>query len=180
MKLLNTLKALITVLSNRQVGHTNLMQKGTDNYDRPFLLIGYTMRQVKELAKNSKFAKPTSISSIESSSKGDRLPVAIDHYVILEVLEASHQTIESLLKGHDVRNRAIELLLRVSELYQARAHEVESIGLDLLTCKWYDLPKIISTERRLHKAIMAFNTDTAELDSALKELSTLIKKDETN
>jgi hypothetical protein len=65
-----------------------------------------------------------------------------------------------------------EKMMTLVELYQKRAHEIESISSDLLACNWWDVKKIISTERKLHKAILKYNT---EYDGIAQTFDTLTK-----
>jgi hypothetical protein len=171
MTTVDKIKSLISAISKRGIGHTELMKQGTMHYDRPFAIVANTMDSAKRLAEGSDLAKPVTISTLNQLI-GTDLPVAIDHYQVQELLQSA--LIE--ISDRDFKlQRAMtiqEKMMTLVELYQNRAHEIESISMDLLTCKWWNVKKIISTERKLHKAILKYNT---EYDGIAKTFDTLSK-----
>jgi|LakMenEpi05May12_1017382.scaffolds.fasta_scaffold00095_12 hypothetical protein len=171
MTTVDKIKSLISAISKRGIGHTELMRQGTNHYDRPFAIVANTMDSAKRLAGESDLATPVTISNIDHLIGSD-LPVAIDHYQVQQLLQSA--LIE--ISDRDFKlQRAMtiqEKMMTLVELYQKRAHEIESISSDLLACNWWDVKKIISTERKLHKAILKYNT---EYDGIAQTFDTLTK-----
>lgn len=174
MTTIDKIKSLISAISKRGIGHTELMKRGTLNYDRPFAIIANTMDSAKRLAEGSDFATPITLSTVDQLI-GSEFPVAIDHYQVQQLLQSALLEISD----RDFRlNRAMiiqEKMMTLVELYQKRAHEIESISMDLLTCKWWDIKKIISTERKLHKAILKYNNEYDGIAQSLDVLNKIAK-----
>jgi hypothetical protein len=158
MTTIDKIKGLISAISKRGIGHTELMKRGIIHYDRPFAIITNTADSAKQLARESEYAKPITLNNLDQLV-GTDLPVAIDHYQVQELLQSA--LIEITDRDFQIERMSDiqEKMMTLVELYQKRAHEIESISMDLLTCKWWDIKKIISTERNLHKAILKYNTE---------------------
>jgi hypothetical protein len=173
MILLKNLKSLIRILSTRQVGHTTLMQKGTNSYDKPFAIISIDKTSATELTKGSEFAEAVSIQNLDSLL-GKNLPIAIENYTLTTVLRDSLYTIEKLTEHNDLKQEIISELTTLVEQYQIRSHEIESLSLDMLTCPWWNFGKLIMLEKRMHKMILAYNQDP-KLIKAFDKLTKIAK-----
>ena len=173
MTTVDKIKSLISAISKRGIGHTELMKRGTLNYDRPFAIIANTMDSAKRLAEGSDFASPNTLSTLDQLISD--FPVAIDHYQVQQLLQSA--LIE--ISDRDFRlNRAMviqEKMMTLVELYQKRAHEIESISSDLLACNWWNVKKIIETERKLHRAILKYNTEYDSIAQSLDVLNKIAK-----
>lgn len=174
MTTVDKIKSLISAISKRGIGHTELMKRGTLNYDRPFAIVANTMDSAKRLAEGSDFATPITLSTLDHLIGSD-LPVAIDHYQVQQLLQSALLEISD----RDFRlNRAMiiqEKMMTLVELYQKRAHEIESISSDLLACNWWNVKKIIETERKLHRAILKYNTEYDSIAQSLDVLNKIAK-----
>lgn len=73
------------------------------------------------------------------------------------------------------RNEMVMQLMKLAELYQARAHEIEDISLELLTCPWWNFVKLVKLEKRIHEAILRYNSET-QLEEALNKLESIFQK----
>lgn len=171
---INRMKSLISAISRRSVGHTELMKQGTMNYDRPFAIIANTVDAAKRIAEASPNAKPFGMADLRGLV-GTDWPVAIDHYQVQELLQSA--LIEISDRDFQIRRLSDiqEQMMKLVELYQERAHEIESISMDLLTCKWWNVKKIISTERKLHKAILKYNTEYDGIAQSFDVLTKIAK-----
>jgi hypothetical protein len=73
------------------------------------------------------------------------------------------------------QNDAVMQLLKLTELYQVRAHEIEDISLELLTCPWWNFVKLVKLEKKIHEAILRYNSEP-QLEDALNKLESIFKK----
>jgi len=73
------------------------------------------------------------------------------------------------------RTEVIMQLMKLAELYQARAHEVEDISLDLLTCPLWNFVKLVKLEKRIHEAILRYNSEP-QLEEALNKLESIFQR----
>jgi hypothetical protein len=66
-------------------------------------------------------------------------------------------------------------LMKLAELYQARSHEIEDISLELLTCPWWNFVKLIKLEKKIHEAILRYNSEH-QLGNVLNKLESIFEK----
>lgn len=80
-------------MSSRQAGHSTLIKKGTENYDRPFLVLAHTIEGGKDLG-----FKPTNIVSIHCLDRlrGASRPLIIDNGAMTELLIDTIMRIDTL------------------------------------------------------------------------------------
>lgn len=84
---------------SRGVGHTELLKKGIENYDKKFFLVAGSYQQGKELKNQIKNPHAILITLDDIGSyklKGLRYPVAIDNFAMINLLEQSNCVIENL------------------------------------------------------------------------------------
>jgi hypothetical protein len=73
-----------------------------------------------------------------------------------------------------LRSNIMFELMNAVEHYQKRSHEIERISLELLTCPWWKITKIIRLEKRIHLAILSHMEDTS-IDKTFSNLKDLAK-----
>ena len=73
------------------------------------------------------------------------------------------------------RTDAIEQLMKLAELYQDRAHEIEKISIELLRCPWWNFVKLIKLEKQIHQAILNYNSEPAIVET-LNKLKSIFQK----
>lgn len=180
MTIFDKLTALIDAISKRGVGHTSLMKRGTDSYERPFLQIGSTLTEMKQagLDQNPN-CKLCTIEGIASGkAKGLDLPVAIDNYVIREVMLDALLTLESMKVSLEAKNQVMEELMNIIEYYQDRAHSIETISMELAVTPWYKVRKLISLEKRIHQMILEYNSEENPVEEAFNRILKIAKQDQ--
>ena len=178
MNIVNKLKALIETISTRGVGHTLLMKKGTESYDKPFIQIGFTMSSMKasELDKNPNSKLVTIDGIISGKAKGLEGPVAIDNHVIRELMSDALLTIECMEASIDKKNQVMEELMNVVEYYQDRAHKIEKISLQLAYTPWWKIRRIITIEKQIHQAILEYNSDSNPVEESFQRILKIAKE----
>jgi hypothetical protein len=70
---------------------------------------------------------------------------------------------------------AVEQLMKLAELYQDRAHEVEKISVELLRCPWWNFVKLIKLEKQIHQAILNYNSEPAIIET-FNKLKSIFQK----
>lgn len=179
MSIIHKLRALVEAISTRGVGHTTLMKLGTEAYSKPYIQIGSTMSSMKEasLDKNPNAKLITIDEILTGKLKGSTaMPVAIDNYVIREVLSDAILTIECMQDSIEKKNQVMEELMNIVEYYQDRSHTFERIGLELAYTPWWKIARIIKLEKRIHKAILDYNTDSNPVEEAFQRILNLTKQ----
>lgn len=63
---------------------------------------------------------------------------------------------------------AIDQLMKLAELYQDRAYEIEKISVELIRCPWWNFVKLIKLEKRIHEAILGYLSETAFGETFIK------------
>lgn len=69
----------------------------------------------------------------------------------------------------------VEQLMKLAELYQGRAHEIEKISIELLRCPWWNFVKLIKLEKQIHQAILNYNSEPA-FDETFNKLKSIFQK----
>jgi hypothetical protein len=175
MTTIDKLKALYRALSTRQVGHTSLMMKGTDSYDRRFYMVGLNRTHASQIVSdNVDNAVIVTIEQLQERSAGETLPVAVDNCVIADLIDGALSEIfmrEDLLS---TRSDLINNLMKITEIYQDRSHAIEELSLEMLRCPWWKFRKLVMLEKRMHQMILSYNEDHA-LQKALDDLLEMTK-----
>ena len=70
---------------------------------------------------------------------------------------------------------AVEQLMKLAELYQDRAHEIEKISIELLRCPWWNFVKLIKLEKQIHQAILNYNSEPAIVET-FNKLKSIFQK----
>ena len=100
---------VLGVLGVRAVGHTTLMMRGAENYNRPFSLVAHNFSYAKELAARSRNpnATPVPMWGLEAL-RGNPKPIIFDHWAIefmvkdlIDIIEAQEEIIKKLEKQLD-------------------------------------------------------------------------------
>lgn len=103
----------------RNIGHTKLMEEGTQRYDGKFLIIGANLEHAHSLALRNKNASTMSIQNLKSLM-GQNVPVAIDNYTFTSIFE-NHVSNINELDSH------IELLKTIAKDEQESSMYFEKI-----------------------------------------------------
>lgn len=109
---LEFLKAYYEV--TRKVGHSTLMKKGTDNYDKNKLVIAYDKASGKTL--DLKYDEIVSWNDL-THLIGHNNPIAIDNDVMLKMLE---ETLEYIKELEQYKNQIIEIKKIINKDYEDR------------------------------------------------------------
>ena len=82
------LDLLIVSTRARHTGKTELLRRGVDNYDRPFILVCKTIEQGRLVTQNPNciYITPKSMDKL----KGRSLPIIFDQEWVLDLLSETH------------------------------------------------------------------------------------------
>lgn len=110
------LQGLRTIYSARGVGNTTLMMEGLKNHEGEAVLVSLTRQHAEILAREAMDSNPKlrviARGLDEPPLRGSRVPVAIDHYALLQMsLDAEMETAEWRTKVNELKSQ-IEALLR--------------------------------------------------------------------
>lgn len=173
MSVTTKLKAILSVISTRAVGHTSLLKKGIDSYDKPFIMLGLSVSNVKESHPDlSDQAKIVSIDAlVDGKYRGsEEMPVAIDNYVLKEILEEVSFAVDCMQDSLTRKDQVMNELMNVVEHYQDRAHTIEKISLELTMCPWWKFGQLIEIEKRLHAAVLSYNEGKNVIDESFNKI----------
>ena len=100
---------LIAIGGVRGIGHTTLMINGT--ISKRCIVIGHTIEYAKELAKKSAAKSiPAGMNNL-LDLQGSKLPIAIDHHVIMIILRVFTSDLRELEQLKEDNKRFIENLI---------------------------------------------------------------------
>lgn len=165
-KTIKKLKMLMSAVGQRQVGHTTLMKKGIENYDREFGVIAHDMKSAKAIINNSgsELGKAFSLSNPDNNFFGFGMPFVIDNAALSFLLEEVINVMEDSLTYEEIR-RLTNPLMEMVEIFQERTHKIELLVLDRIKCNWWEFSK----KTRLDKVILETMTE-ANNDPRLDEI----------
>lgn len=83
------LDQIIFSTSLRQTGKTELLRRGVDNYDRPFILVCKTIEQGRLVTQNPNciYVTPKSIDKL----RGRSVPIIFDQEWVLDLLKETSE-----------------------------------------------------------------------------------------
>jgi len=84
---------------SRGVGHTELLKKGIENYDKKFFLVAGSYQQGKNLVSEIKNPNAILITLDDIGSyklRGLRYPIAFDNFAMIKLIERNNCVIENL------------------------------------------------------------------------------------
>lgn len=172
-KEIHSLRQLLDVIGTRQVGHTTLMKKGTDNYDKEFGVVGLSTDQAKQLVgENRDIVIPASLKSL-GRFEGMKIPVAIDNSVWYTVISNVIGILENSMLKEDIRKITDNLMVLV-EVYQERSHKIELAIVDYILCPFWHLPRKTKIKKEIVDLIYESNNDR-RLEYAFKNLGFNLK-----
>ena len=173
-KTINKLKMLLSAVGQRQVGHTTLMKKGVENYDREFGVIAHNMQAAQEIldVSGSKSGKAFSISNL--NVQGFRIPFVIDNGSLSVLLEEVISVMENSLTYEEIR-KLTNPIMEMVEIYQERTHKLELLVLDRIKCNWWEFSKKARLDKEMLETITESNKDS-RLDEIFNKFATKIKK----
>ena len=94
MKIKKQLEGLLHYyMATRTVGHTTLLKKGTDNYDKPFCVLTHNIDAARSLGFSPK--NTVSLLSLDRL-RGSSRPMVIDNGAMIEILVDALMRIEAL------------------------------------------------------------------------------------
>ena len=140
----DNLENVLMSIKTRMTGKTSLIKKGIDNYDKPFWVYVRTIKEGRQLTTNpnAQFITPSTTEKL----RGSRLPIIVEQEGMLDLFKENEELTKYLKYLADSRYRVCHELFDLVDLYQERAHKLESLLLDGLHIKWYEFKK-----RREHK-----------------------------
>ena len=139
-KTLQKLASVISTLSTRQVGHTTLMKKGTDSYDRPFGVIVHSMDFGKQVLGENPNGKAFTLNTIDSSN-GSKIPLVFDNHTLAKFLGDIHWELESAIKAAEGAKKNQKIIMDFFEDYQSMAIDAEYILMDYVDLPWWKFAK---------------------------------------
>jgi len=115
--------------SVRQVGNSTLLQKGAENYDQPFFLLGAT----KELAEQFLDIPNSNMTGISIKGNTNKLvgsdkPIAIDSsawYVILKEVDEKISELNTLKDDHKKVLKSLEVAKDLNIIWSERVEELK-------------------------------------------------------
>ena len=172
-KTINKLKMLLPAVGQRQVGHTTLIKKGVENYDREFGVIAHNKKYAEEIIdiSGSKLGKPFSISNL--NAQGSSMPFVIDNGTLSVLLEEVISVMENSLTYEEIR-KLTNPIMEMVEIYQARTHRIELLTLDRIKCKWWEFSKKARLDKEICETITESNKDS-RLDEIFEKFGQKIK-----
>ena len=175
-KTINKLKMLLSAVGQRQVGHTTLMKKGVENYDRKFGLIAHNMQSAQDIldTSGSKLGKAFSLSKLGSNFHGFSMPYVIDNGALSILLEEVINVMEDSLTYEEIR-KLTNPIMEMVEIYQERTHKLELLVLDRIKCNWWEFSKKARLDKVILETMTEANNDS-RLDEIFNKFATKIKK----
>ena len=172
-KEIHKLRNLLSVIGTRKVGHTTLMKRGADNYDKKFGIVGMSTDDAKLLVgDNMDLAIPASLKSLVRFDGMD-IPVAIDNSVWYTVISDVISILEKSMLKEDIRPITENLMVLV-EVYQERSHKIESAIVDYFVCPFWSLSKKTKIRQEIIDLIVESKNDR-RLEYAFKNLGFNLK-----
>jgi hypothetical protein len=134
---IDRIKDLIIAIGNRQVGNTTLMMRGTENYDRPYGVISYSVEYSEDILAKSKhgLGKGFSINDLDAI-KETQIPVLIDNAALVIFLESIVKDMENSITKEDAK-KLMDPIMEMAEIYQDRSHQLEQSVLSYMLCPWW-------------------------------------------
>ena len=172
-KTINKLKMLLSAVGQRQVGHTTLIKKGIENYDREFGVIAHNKEYAKEIIdiSGSKLGKPFSISNL--NVQGYSIPFVIDNGTLSVLLEEVISVMEDSLTYEEIR-KLTNPIMEMVEIYQTRTHKMERLALDRIKCGWWEFSEKARLDKEICETITESNKDS-RLDAIFEKFGQKIK-----
>jgi hypothetical protein len=125
------------LLEHRQVGQTTAMVSGAANYDRPFFVLGGTLRSALDICNQAQNINsiPVSIDQM-SKLRGNDYPILIDGFAVTAEFE----------KINRLHDRKIELM------YAEQKSQIKSIEDSYKNLQNFHLSKISTLHKFLNEA----------------------------
>lgn len=174
-KTINKLKMLLSAVGQRQVGHTTLIKKGVENYDRKFGLIAHNMQAAQEIidTSGSKLGKAFSLSNPSNNLQGSSMPFAIDNGSLSFLLEEVINVMEDSLTYEEIR-KLTNPIMEMVEIFQERTHKLELLVLNRIKCNWWEFSKKARLDKEMLETITESNKDS-RLDDIFEKFGQKIK-----
>jgi hypothetical protein len=172
-KTINKLKMLLSAVGQRQVGHTTLIKKGIENYDREFGVIAHNTQAAQEIidTSGSKLGKAFPISNL--NVQGSSMPFAIDNGSLSILLEEVINVMEDSLTYEEIR-KLTDPIMEMVEIFQERAHKLELLVLNRIKCNWWEFSKKARLDKEMLETITESNKDS-RLDEIFEKFGQKIK-----
>jgi hypothetical protein len=172
------LRNLNYFLGKRQVGHTTLMKKGVENYDREFGVIAHNKNSAESIIKEAKseFGKSFSIQNLRSARKtaqGLSIPFVIDNSALSQLIDETILVMEDSLTYEEIKKLTAPIM-EMCEIYQERSHKLEMLIIDYIKCSWWNFRAKVNLEKEILKAITEANQDS-RLDEIFKKFEQKVK-----
>jgi AAA+ ATPase superfamily predicted ATPase len=171
-KEIHKLRQLLSVIGSRGVGHTTLIKKGVENYDRKFGVIGLNSDHASQLAEGRDLAVGASMRSL-SKFEDMSIPVVVDNSAWYTIISEVITLLESSMLKEDIRPIADNLMTLV-EVYQERSHKIESAIVDYFVCPFWRFSEKTKIRQEIVDLIVESNNDR-RLEYAFKNLGFNIK-----
>jgi hypothetical protein len=139
-KTLQKLASVISTISTRGVGHTTLMKKGTDSYDRPFGIISHSTPSGKEILGENQNGSVYTIDTIDNM-RGAKMPVIFDNHILAKFLGDIHWELESAIKTAEGARKNQKIIMDFFEEYQNMAIDAEYVLMDYVELPWWKIAK---------------------------------------
>jgi hypothetical protein len=174
-KTINKLKMLLSAVGQRQVGHTTLMKKGVENYDRKFGLIAHNMKAAQDIldTSGSKLGKAFSLSKLGNNFHGLGMPYVIDNGALSILLEEVISVMEDSLTYEEIR-KLTNPIMEMVEIFQERSHKLELLVLNRIKCNWWEFSKKTRLDKEILETMIESNKDS-RLDEIFEKFGQKIK-----
>jgi AAA+ ATPase superfamily predicted ATPase len=172
-KTINKLKMILSAVGQRQVGHTTLIKKGIENYDRKFGVIAHNTQAAQEIIDTSGSKLGKAFSLHNPNFQGFSMPYVIDNGSLSVLLEEVISVMEDSLTYEEIRELT-NPIMEMCEIYQERSHRLEILVMDYIKCSWWNFRAKVNLEKEILKAITEANQDS-RLDEIFKKFGQKIK-----
>ena len=106
---------------NRGIGHTELLKKGTEQYDQKYYIVASNLNHARDIVRQSKNQNAIPLTLLGTGSdklRGSRYPMALDNSAIILLLRETYYEFDQLLiKNAELINKIIELENKPEPVY---------------------------------------------------------------
>lgn len=168
-------QTLLGMLKKRQVGTTTLMQLGTNNYDREFIVVANTKVHAQMVIEkaDAQLVKMATLDNMHTFAHLN-LPVAVDHHALVLLLEDVLDQIKDDEEKASQLIKIINTMMGICETYQNRAHTLEKLYADLIVTPWWRFKKNRELKNQILDALSAALEDV-NIDLEFQRVGKLIK-----
>lgn len=172
------LATVLGMLQKRQIGTTTLMQTGTNNYDREFILIANTKVHAQMVIEkaDANLIKVATLDNMHTFSHLN-LPVAIDHHALELLLKDVQDEIRDNEEKIQNLTQIFNHMMTIVEAYQDRAHILEQLSSELVVTPWWQFKKVANIKGKMLDQLTELSSaKSTQVELEFKTVKQLIEK----